>query len=270
VRTSQVSWEDYLRTLPSCTVMATVEVPPLPAAILVEADTSIALALVDRLLGGRGEMSAPRRPTELEEPPLRRLAALAAEAVGGAIAQFMDVTPALVSVDYSPQLVAITAPSSMVLVLTCSLAIPSAAIAGDLSVCLPLSTLGPALDRLVAHANEHDDGPSELMDPIVRDLDVTIEAHLTPTEVPASMIARLALDDVIVLDHRIARPAMATVQGQPVFTGHLGRRGRRFALSVADHPFQNGGPVSRSGHHGAGGLRGSGPVHDGYEEQHDA
>jgi flagellar motor switch protein FliM len=270
---SQVSWEDYLRTLPSFTMMATIEVSPLPAAVLVEADTSIALALVDRLLGGRGQMSPPRRPTDLEDPPLRRLAMVAGEAIGDAFGQFIPVEPTLASLDYSPQLVAITAPSNMVLVLTCSLTVPSAQIAGDLNVCIPLVTLTPALDRIVAHANHPDDGaagPSDLMDPIVRELAVTVEARLNATEVPASMIARLALDDVIVLDHRMTRPATATVQGQSVFTGHLGRRGRRFALSVADHPFAAGGPGGTSSRHGAVGSRGSGPIHDGYEEQHDA
>ena len=272
VRTSQVSWEDYLRTLPSFTVMATVEVPPLPAAVLVEADTSISLALVDRLLGGRGQMSPPRRPTDLEDPPLRRLAAVAAEALGDALGQFMRVTPTVASVDYSPQLVAITAPSNMVLVLTCALAIRSAQIAGDMSICIPLATLGPALDRLVAHANEPDEdsGPSDLMDPVVRELGLTVEARLTATDVPAAMIARLTLDDVIVLDHRITRPAIAMVQGEAIFTGHLGRRGRRFALSVVDHPFRDDGPGGGSGRHGAVGLRASSPIHDGYEEQHDA
>ena len=42
--------------LPTTTVLATMSLAPLPGEVLVELDTSIALALVDRLLGGRGGM----------------------------------------------------------------------------------------------------------------------------------------------------------------------------------------------------------------------
>lgn len=273
LRTTQVTWEDYVRTLPNYTVLVTVAVPPLPAAVLIEADTSIALALADRLLGGRGQMAPPRRPTELEVPPLRRLAQAATGALGEAVSQFVEVQPSLQSLDFSPQFVAITAPTNMVLVLTYSVSVPVAGIAGDVTVALPLATLAPALAKLAASAQERevDDDPDEApMEPLVRQLPVTIEARLNPTPVPAAMIASLAPGDVIVLDHRMNRPATAVVAGTPVFTGHLGRRGRRFALSVDWHPFEDG-PGQPPGHHGGLGSAFLGHVHDGHvEETHDA
>lgn len=269
LRTTQVSWEDYVRTLPNYTVLVSVAVPPLPAAALIEADTSIALALADRLLGGRGTMAPPRRPTELEVPSLRRLATSATGALGEALGQFIEVAPSLQSLDFSPQFVAITAPNNIVLVLTYSMHVPVAGIVGDITVVLPLATLQPALAKLAAASNERDpalEGPSDGMEPLVRQLPVTVEARLNATPVPATMIAALSVGDVIVLDHRINRPATAMVADTPLFTGHLGRRGRRFALSVDWHPFEDG-PSLPPGHQGGLGSSFMGHVHDGHVEE---
>lgn len=272
LRTTQVTWEDYVRTLPNYTVLVSVGVPPLPGVALIEADTSIALALADRLLGGRGQMAPPRRPTELEVPPLRRLAMAATSALGEALGQFIEVQPVVQSLDFSPQFVAVTAPTNMVLVLTYALSVPVAGIAGDLTVVIPLATLAPALARLAAATEEREtaDDAGEPMEPLVRRLPLLVEARLNATPVPASMIASLAPGDVIVLDHRINRPATAVVAGTTVFTGHLGRRGRRFALSVDWHPFEDG-PSQPPSHHGGVGSSFLGHVHDGHvEETHDA
>jgi hypothetical protein len=40
IRTTQLSWEEYLRTLPAVTTLVTVAAPSLPGDILVEIDTS--------------------------------------------------------------------------------------------------------------------------------------------------------------------------------------------------------------------------------------
>ena len=272
LRTTQVTWEDYVRTLPNYTMLATVAVPPLPAATLIEADTSVALALADRLLGGRGTMAPPRRPTELEVPSLRRLALAATSALGEAFGQFIDVDATLHSLDFSPQFVAVTAPTNMVLVLTYTIGVPVAGIAGDITIVVPLATLAPALARLAAATNEKEtaDGPNEPMEPLVHQLPLTIEAQLNATPVPAAMIASLSPGDVIVLDHRMNRPATAVVNGTPLFTGHLGRRGRRFAIAVDWHPFDDG-PTPFAAHHGGLGPSVLGHVHDGrLEETHDA
>ena len=73
VRMSQLTWEEYQRTLPAVTTLVTAMAPPLPGELLVEMDTSLSLALAGRLLGGSGRMEAPRHPSELELPALQRI-----------------------------------------------------------------------------------------------------------------------------------------------------------------------------------------------------
>jgi flagellar motor switch protein FliM len=274
--TSQMSWDEYVRTLPGYSVLITTSVHPLQGEVLIEMDTSLALALAGRLLGGPGRMEPPRRPTDLEFPPLRKLATVAAGVLGEALSQFIEVEPTVRSVDLSPQLVGITAPSQMVLVLTYSLAVPGSTIAGDLSVVLSRSTLSPMLERIAAHQAEHgrgDQADPQVMQDIAHRLAVCLEARLNPTMISAGTIVGMKPGDVLVLDHRITHPATVYIAESPVFKGHIGRRGSRLALAIAGEPFVGfdgpRAPVSPNVVNRAGPHDGDAPT-DGTEREHDA
>lgn len=256
VRTSQVTWEDYLRTLPAVSTLITATAPPLPGDILVEMDTSLSLALAGRLLGGSGRVEPPRRPSELEIPAISRVAAVAVDALGDALNEFIDVTISLEAVDLSPQLLALAAPSQVVLALTFALAVPMLGMAGDLTVVMSLSTLTPMLEKLVHHAERlgQDQDPS-VMHAVVEQVPVLLQATLRPTAMSAASVAALAKGDVIVLDHRVGEPASVSIDSTEILRGHIGRRGTRLAVAVSEHPFDVpvaaaplfSGPVSPAG-----------------------
>ena len=245
VRTSQLSWDEYLRTLPGVTTLITASAPPLPGELLIEMDTSLSLALAGRLLGGAGRMEPPRHPSELEVPALHRIGSTAVDALGDAFGQFLDVSPMMEAVDLSPQLLATAAPSQVVLVLTFNLAVPLLALSGDFGVVIPLSTLSPLLERLLSHsadrlAEYHD--PS-VMQEVAERIPVVLQATLQPIRMSAVSVAGLTPGDVIVLDHRVGQPASMNVGGVELLKGHLGRRGARLAIAVSEHPFADPPPA---------------------------
>ncbi len=277
-RVSQLSWDEYVRTLPTYTFLATAAVRPLQGDALVEIDTPLALAMAGRMLGGVGRLEPPRRPTDLELPPLRRIGVAAAEALGIALSQFVPVESELLAVDLSPQLVAISTPSQIVLVLTYALNVQGTELSGDLSIVMSLSTMTPMLEKLASNNVEKlgAELDSAVMDLVVRGIPLPVEAQLAPTMVSAGAIAGLAVGDVLILDHRIAQPASVTVGGRHVFRGHLGRRGSRLAVAVAEDPFpESHGPLALDGHQSLDTHEGSaghdGPAgHDGQVREHDA
>lgn len=263
VRMSQLTWEEYQRTLPAVTTLVTAMAPPLPGELLVEMDTSLSLALAGRLLGGSGRMEPPRHPSELELPALQRVGALTVEALGEALGQFVDVSSHMQHLDLSPQLLAIAAPSQVVLVLTFSMTMPLLGTQGDLSLVMPLSSLSPMLEQLLSHSADRSGNqqPSH-MQPVVETIPVVLHATLNPIRMAASSVAALTPGDVIVLDHRVGQPAVVSVGGQELMRGHLGRRGARLAIAVSEHPFDAPppSPTSTNGMHAGSNLSFSGPV----------
>ncbi len=265
VRTTQLTWEEYLRTLPTVTTLVTVTAPPLPGDILVEMDTSLSLALASRLLGGSGRVEPPRRPGELELPAVQRIAGVTVDALGDALNQFLDVHAELDAVDLSPQLLGLASPSQVVLVLTYALNVPSCSMSGDLSVVMSLSTLTPMLEKLMSHAAERAgaDLDPTAMHGVTERVPIEVQATLSTTVMSAGSIAALTAGDVIVLDHRAGQPALVSIGDIAVLRGHLGRRGSRLAIAVSDHPFFDppanpapvfqgpvSGPGANAGQHG--------------------
>ncbi len=239
VRTTQLTWDEYVRTLPTVTTLITASASPLPGDILIEMDTSLSLALAGRLIGGSGRMEAPRRPGELELPAVRRIASVAVEALGDALTQFLDVETAIEGIDLSPQLIGLAAPSQMVLALTYSLAVPGCQLAGDLSVVMSLSTLTPMLEKIMSHAAERagSDLDPMIMRTVAEKVPLVLEATLSRMVMSAGSIAALVPGDVVVLDHRLNQLANVSIGEVTVVRGHLGRRGSRLAIAVAEHPF---------------------------------
>ncbi|MBI4885066.1 MAG: FliM/FliN family flagellar motor switch protein [Actinobacteria bacterium] len=284
-RTSQLSWEEFIRTLPRVTTLITASATELPDDLVIELDTSLALALASRLLGGAGRIEPQRRPSELELPALRRIGAIATDALGEALRQFMDVQTTMTSLDLSPQLLSVPSPSQVVLVLTYSLSLPLLGVDGDVNVTVPLTSLSPIFDRLSSRAQERANLDSETspMQVVTERVPIEVQATLTPTMMNAVSVAALVPGDVIVLDHRSGQPTTVSVGSVEVFRGHLGRRGSRLAIAVSSHSFAPSvtkglqtpghgpppGPVAGHGQHGHSLV-----THDGHtfddERQHDA
>jgi flagellar motor switch protein FliM len=198
VAIDQLTYDEYIRSLPNPDVVVVVGLPPLPIAVVVECSTALALQLVDRMLGGQGVPVPLRRPTELETYLVRDLMQHAVGALGETL-ESLVAQPELSSVEYNPHLVQVTAPSDMVLLLTYEISVsPGAECEGLLTLCYPAATLQPVLDRLSTQMWAGDSEESD--DPTSR---ATMAYRLS--EVPVSLTARLADSRVSARDLRALR-----------------------------------------------------------------
>lgn len=270
----QALYDDYLRSMPNPNVLGTVALPPLPGAAILELNNQMALLLVDRMLGGAGAGLASwsdlsRRPTDLEEALVRDLLGEAATALSEALHAVAD-SAELRGVDHNPQQVQAVAPSDMVVVLTYQVTVSQGVdCEGLLSVCYPAATLRPVLEHF--HESLQGTPLGEGLDEAtarqalharLQDVSVDLSVSLRDSDVAAGDLARLRVGDVLRLDHPVGHPVVGRVGGAPVLSGHVGRRGRRMALQVADwwSPVSQTDPAGTPhGAHGAGAPDNAGP-----------
>lgn len=255
----QMTYDDYIRSLPNPNICALIGLSPLPGAVVLEMNVGFALQMVDRLLGGRGLPVDIRRPTDLETPLVRDIAATAVRCLSEAVQPTLDVRPQLSDIETNPQVVQVTAPSDMVLLLSFRLTIAQGEhTEGLVTLCYPATTLAPLLDRLsttAAAGHELHDGEdaredlSERIAAYLDDVTVPVTVRLTDSQVRARDLLALGVGDVLRLDHRVGQPVVAHVGQTPVLTGHVGRRGRRLGLQVLrkipplDDPFAPAPPA---------------------------
>lgn len=252
----QVSYDDYIRSMPTPSVLATVGLAPLPGAVVLELNAQLGLVLVDRLLGGGVPTGAARatevrRPTQLETVLLHDLLEHPVRALEEALGTIVDTTAELHALEYNPQLVQVAAPSDMVLLLSYRVTISQGSQAeGLLTVCYPSPTIMPVLDQLTTQSwmdgPDHDPANNDSVGARLDDVTLVLRAGLRETAVPARDLVALQVGDVLRLDHAASETVHCRVEGITVLEGHLCRRGRRLAVQVERWTATPGHPAAIS------------------------
>jgi flagellar motor switch protein FliM len=248
----QVTYDDYIRSLPNPDLIAVLSLQPLPGPVIVDCTIELALQLLDRLLGsgvGAGEVVGPRRPTDIESAVLTDLVRRMLPGLQETLAAFVPVEGEVVGIEYNPQLVQAAAPSDSVLLLSFVVHATQGFTAdGMLTVCYPASSATALVDRITSLLRSDD--PGDEVDEVWRaalhaglaEVPVELRVALEDTPVPARDLLALQVGDVLRLDHRVDRPVRGLVDGREVLTAHLGRRGRRLGVQVVEPPTRFGPP----------------------------
>ncbi|MFA9446428.1 flagellar motor switch protein FliM [Egicoccus sp. AB-alg6-2] len=240
--TEQLSVDDYVKTLPTPTLLASVRVGPLGATALLDLDLPLALLLVERLLGGLGdpaESAVPRRPTDLETDLIASgLLAPAVRAIDEALTDIDGEPSELLGIETTPQPMQLSAPGELLLLLTYRVEIRGDLPAqGLISIGYPVAPLLAHLDELSGGGIDADDpGTGQAARGALLDAALDLRVQLGASTLPASVLAGLQPGDVLSLDHPIGRPASLVCDGQELGSAHLGKRGRRSAIQIVQPP----------------------------------
>lgn len=239
----QLTYEDYVRSMPNPVVLGVVNMAPLPSGALIEMNVPMGLTMVDRMLGGMGRPIGVRRPTELESELLKELLGHGAAAIGEAFQPYVDVEAELSTVEFNPHMVQTISPSEMVLVLVFSVSVAHGGRSdGLVTLCYPFSLLQPAAERLGRAGWQHravvnlddDASAAESVRGHVSEAEVELSIALRSSTIAAGEVADLQLGDVLRLEHRVDEPVIGRLGGTEVFEARAGRRGRRRAVQILE------------------------------------
>lgn len=238
VSVDEVTYENYVRSLPNPSVLTLLTLSPLPGSVVLETSAATGLLLVDRVLGGLGLPGSVRRPTDLENQLLAEIMQHSLGAFHETFAPVIEIAPQLGGMESNPHVLQAASPSETVLLLSYSLTLSGySAHEGMVTVCYPYSTLQPVLDRLELHAKEqpinHAAAADERMAAHLAETVVSLKVQLSDTVVSATDLARLGVGDVLRLDHSIEAPAVGVVQGKGLVEGFVGRTGKRLGFRIS-------------------------------------
>lgn len=246
VGVDQISYDEYVRSLPNPSVLVLVRTPRLAGPVIVELSVQFALLLVDRLLGGRpgvtrAALPPTRRPTELETRLLTSLLSPVVAALDETLAPVGGEELEVAAIEYNPNLLQVAAPPDPMLLLSFRAVLSQGINAeGLVTVAYPEATAASVLEafgrRPGAGDEDGEEGPGlvalRAMSDRVQDASVVLEVCLTDSPISARDVSSLEVGDVLRLDHAIDEPVGGRVAGREVIAAHVGRRGRRLAIQV--------------------------------------
>lgn len=211
------------------------EEPPM----LLHFTTSLMLSMMDRLMGGEGDLD-PRLPdgytfTDLELRLYESIVKDLVSVLGGSWENYIDLTFHFHRMETNPTLVQIIGLDETVVIIGISMKFSNSS--GQMNICLPGSVLANIFTRIAA-ANQAgrgsgEDCSGEILD-ILRDSELEISAELGRTELQLRDIYFLDVGDVIDLGHPTEEPVYLYIGGKPWFSGKMGIQNNNMAVKIGE------------------------------------
>lgn len=237
----QLTYDEYVRSLPNPSYMVILALNPLPGAAVLQLPLPIAFAAIDRLLGGNGDAESPKRPlTEIESNLMRALMDRALQELEYAYETLVRLEAEIVQQEFNPLFAQIAAPSDMALAISFETRIGERR--GTSSLCIPFTTMQPVLESLASQqlfaAERSNRDPLEWarsLEDAMSTVPVDLAVRFDTVSLSASEIVNLAVGDVVPLEHPVDVPLTIEVDGVPCYDAVSGRRGKRLACLVVGH-----------------------------------
>ena len=143
----QLTYQEFVQSVANPSFISVLGVPPLKGNIILEFDTAIAFAYVDRVFGGDGNTQIKTRVlTEIEDAVMRRFVTAAMNHFKDAWSNVTPMNPFLETTESNPQFMQIVTPSEMVVIITLQLRIGETE--GIMNICIPYLVLEPIMSKL--------------------------------------------------------------------------------------------------------------------------
>jgi flagellar motor switch protein FliM len=145
----QLTYEEFIRSIPNPTTLAVVNMDPLKGSAVLEIDPSITFTIIDKLFGGLGEASKISR--ELTDIELSVMEGIIVRILGNlreAWSNVIDLRPRLGNIETNPQFAQIVPPNDMVVLITLETKVGD--VEGMTNLCIPYISIEPIISKLSA------------------------------------------------------------------------------------------------------------------------
>jgi flagellar motor switch protein FliM len=210
----------------------------LPAFVVLQ--PSLVFSMVDRMLGGSGQVElAPRELTEVESDIAVEFIEVIMKDMAEEWKDIVTLKPKITGCWSDPERV--QTPNGKEILLVIVIELSGEEDYGAFTVCFPFGALAPYLDSF----DRLDDKSSEMDADLLKAWRGHLENSLTQVEVGLPIVLgeskiaigdvlNLRLHDVIVLEKRITEPVEMQIGSETVVEGHLGVYNKQLALRVLD------------------------------------
>lgn len=234
----QLTYEEFIRSIPNPTTLAVVNMDPLKGSSVLEIDPSVTFTIIDRLFGGSGDPTKLTR--ELTDIELSVMEGIIVRILGNlreSWSAVIDLRPRLGNIETNPQFAQIVPPNNMVVLVTLETKVGD--VEGMTNFCIPYITIEPVIAKLSAqywYSSIRKGATVENMNIIKGRLDevsVPVIAEIGDVDISMNDIIKLAKGDVIKMtDTKINSDMIVKIGGRRKFTCRPGLLGNKLAVQV--------------------------------------
>ncbi len=238
VSVDQLTYEEFIRSLPNPSVISVFQMRPLKGNAIFEINPNIVFAIIDRLFGGVGAtLAKPRSLTDIEQAIISRVMDKALDGFQEAWRQVLKLDPRLEVIETNPQFTQIVPPNDMVVIITLQAKIMQSE--GLINICIPYLVLEPIMSKLtttfwVASSiakTETEEHSVELERRLVR-TPIPLRVELGRTVINVQELLNLMPGDVLPLERRHSDDLSIVIGSKEKYRCKPGLSGSHMAVQV--------------------------------------
>ena len=234
-----VTYHEFSNALSNPVLLGIVNFAPLQGSIIIEMATNLGYAIVDRMLGGKGEsLEKPREYSEIELLILERIFVVCVNLLHEPWQNVVEIHPRLERIETNSQYAQIISPSEMIAIITINVKIGD--VEGLMNICLPYLTVEDVIDKLntkywYANMQQYDETDyADAIEVLIRKAQIPIKAVLGTSTVSVSDFSMLQVGDIIRLDRKAEEELDIYVGNIRKFTALPGASGDNYAVRVTE------------------------------------
>jgi flagellar motor switch protein FliM len=235
----QITYEEFIHSIPNPTVLTIFKMPPLSGSILFETNPQFSFQVIDILLGGMGNRKFKAKEfSDIDKNILKSVNAGLIANLKLAWEDVLEVEPEIEALETNPALNQTLAPNEPVALITFSVEMGNSST--FINICIPYLSIEKVLDKLVVQYwfRENDEGiVSESRNKLKERLNIVnvpMTAMLGSTNITVNEFLQLNEGDVITLDNLSDSPIKMFVGGQLCYTGKPGTIGKNRGIEILD------------------------------------
>lgn len=238
-RVGVVSYASFVESLPATTHLTLFKLDPLRGVCLLETPPPLAIAVVERLLGGPVQrFGEARELTEVEIALFDQWAQILLEEWQRHFPEPPAPRPHLLGHESAPRFLQSAPPDTMMIEVVFEVAFADGKM--PIQLAFPYPTLEPLLRQIAPPEESAASAPAVMSgapplpwNSVLDDVKLAISAHWPGLEMTARELASLKVGDVVQLSPQMATQVQVRLAGRAKFSGRLGTCGGQWAVELS-------------------------------------
>ncbi|MBQ6565787.1 MAG: flagellar motor switch protein FliM, partial [Treponema sp.] len=235
----QLTYEEFIRSIPTPTTLAVINMDPLKGNAVLEIAPEITFIMIDRLFGGSGDTGGKvnRDLTDIEQSVMEGIIVRILANMRESWTQVIDLRPRLQQIETNPQFAQIVPPTEMVILVTLEIKIGDEA--GMMNICIPYLTIEPIVSKLSSQfwfSSVRRSSTTQYLGTLkekISDVEMALVAEIGSLNVPIRDVVGLRVGDVVrLVNTKITDPLTLAIGNKKKFFCQPGVVGKKMAIQV--------------------------------------
>ena len=235
----QLSYIEFIRSLPEPTIIGVSELYPLDGQFIFEINPEVGFTIIDRLFGGLGKpIEEIRSFTDIEQVVLKKSLRWIMQSFTEAWENLLEIKPRLRELESNPQFTQIVPDNDMTIIITLSASVANSE--GLVNICIPYIMLEPIVSQLNAQhwfSNTRKERTNEHISKLkerIKKAQVDLYAELGQTDLTVEDILYLKEGDIVKLNKKVKEPIDVRVGKIKKFNAIPGNYNKHNALKIVN------------------------------------